>query len=111
MARHIGAWLVVLMIGAVPLASCGKEPIQPGKVTDEAQRAGRDAASFSAAGDDYFHDVDGGVLLTPDEIKGRNTWLVWTGGNDRFWDIITKYAFGSFDLLKIISSHPSLTAR
>jgi hypothetical protein len=108
MARHIGAWLVVLMIGAVPLASCGKEPIQPGKVTDEAQRAGRDAASFSAAGDDYFHDVDGGVLLTPDEIKGRNTWLVWTGGNDRFWDIITKYAFGSFDLLKIISSHPSL---
>ena len=30
--------------------------------------------------------MDGGVALTPDEIKGRNMWLVWTGGNDRFWD-------------------------
>ena len=27
--------------------------------------------------------------LTPDEIKGRNMWLVWTGGNDRFWDRMT----------------------
>ena len=26
------------------------------------------------------------VALTPDEVKGRNMWIVWTGGNDRFWD-------------------------
>ena len=24
-----------------------------------------------------------------DEIKGRNMWIVWTGGNDRFWDAMT----------------------
>ena len=23
----------------------------------------------------------------PEEIKGRNMWIVWTGGNDRFWDV------------------------
>ena len=36
-------------------------------------------------------------------------WLVWTGGNDRFWDQLTQYTFGAFDLLKIVTSHPSQT--
>ena len=53
---------------------------QPGEVQDEARRAGRPASSFPAADEDYFHDMDGGIALTADEIKGRNMWLVWTGG-------------------------------
>lgn len=81
---------------------------QPGHVLDEAQRAGRDAASFPQADEDYFHDMDGGLALTPDEVKGRNMWLVWTGGDDRLWDYMTRATFGGFDLLKIISSHPAL---
>jgi hypothetical protein len=52
--------------------------------------------------------MDGGLALTPEEIKGRNMWLVWTGGNDRFWNQMAHYTFGAFDLLKAISSHPSL---
>ena len=36
-------------------------------------------------------------------------WLVWTGGNDRFWDRMTKDSLGSLDLLKIVTSHPSQT--
>ena len=62
--------------------------------------AGRDVASLPAADEDYFHDMDGGVALTADEVKGRNMWLVWTGGNDRFWDVMTASTFGAFDLLK-----------
>ena len=31
---------------------------------------------------------DGPVALSPEEIQGRNTWLVWTAGNDRFWDVL-----------------------
>jgi hypothetical protein len=110
MARRIGLLFVVVIIAVVGFALVdwrGKSP-EPGTVTDEARHARRAADSFPASGDDYFHDVDGGITLTSDEIKGRNTWVVWTGGNDRFWDGITKNAFGSFDLLKIISSHPSL---
>ena len=61
----------------------------PARFSTRRVQAGRDAASFPAAGEDYFHDMDGGVALTPDEIKGRNIWLVWTGGNDRFWDKMT----------------------
>ena len=77
-------------------------------VIDEAKQAGRSAQSFPAADEDYFRAMDGGVPLTPDEVKGRNMWLVWTGGNDRLWDELTNLTFGSFDLLKILSSYPGL---
>ena len=94
-------------------AGCSKEA-QPGTVQDEAQRAGRSADSFKAADEDYFADMDGGfkragdpsVALKREEVEGRNTWIVWTGGNDRFWDYMANNTFGAFDLLKILSSNP-----
>ncbi len=79
---------------------------QPGQVQDEARLAGRDSSSLVAAEEDYFRYMDGGINLTPEEIKGRNTWLVWTAGNDRFWDRMANATFGTLDLLKIVSSHP-----
>ena len=96
-----------LLLTSLLLAACSKGP-QPGEVQDEAMRAGRTLASFPHADEDYFHDMDGGLALTPDEIRGRNMWIVWSGGNDRFWNGLSDYTFGAFDLLKIISSHPSL---
>src|SRR6266478_4350966 len=54
--------------------------------------------------------MDDGLALTREEIQGRNTWIVWTGGNDRFWNRISIDSFGAFDLLKIISSHEKLEA-
>ena len=39
---------------------------------------------------------------------GRNTWLVWTGGNDRLWDKLATVSVGNLDLLKTLSSHPGL---
>ena len=61
-----------------------------------------------AADEDYFHEMDGGLALTREEIQGRNMWLVWTGGNDRFWDGISATSFGTLDFLKTVSSHPSI---
>lgn len=86
------------------LASCTK-PGQSGHVLDEARQAGRDAASFHAADENYFHDMDGAIPLSPEQVKGRNTWIVWTGGNDRFWDKISVSSFGSVDFLKTLSSY------
>jgi cytochrome c2 len=80
---------------------------RPGQVLDEARVAGRDAASFPPADEDYFHDMDNAIALTPEEIKGRNMWLVWSGGDDRFWDGMTSSTFGGFDLLKIIAYDPT----
>src|SRR6266849_3120938 len=75
---------------------------KPGTVLDEAKQAQLEAKDFPAANEDYFHDMDGGITQNPPAgmdraaweaqrvswIKGRNTWIVWTGGNDRFWDKI-----------------------
>jgi hypothetical protein len=98
---------LVIIVGAA-ITLLGNAGPQPGTVQDEAMLAGRTASSFPAADEDYFHAMDGGVQLSADEIKGRNMWLVWTGGNDRFWDRLIKNGFGTFDLLKTISSAPGL---
>ncbi len=40
----------------------------------------------------------------PDEIKGRNTWNLWTGGNEQFWDMMARESYGLSDLLKMLDS-------
>src|SRR5437016_2842726 len=111
MRRRNAHWTMTLLLGSVLLGACGEpEQPQPGHVLDEARRAGRSPASLAAAYEDYFHDMDGGVALSPDEVKGRNTWIVWTGGNDRFWDKISQNSLGGLDFLKTLSSAPGLQA-
>jgi hypothetical protein len=70
---------------------------------DEARLSGR--VTFAAPDEDYFHDADGGLDLTLDEIQGRNTWMVWSAGNDRLWDWLARESAGAFDLLKIVGSY------
>lgn len=85
------------------------------------------AASWHMADDDYFRDMDRGETLNPAQLAkdldpyvpgitpeaalkaaviGRNNWIVWTAGNDRFWDVLSAKSFGNVDLLKTISSAP-----
>src|SRR5262249_14675492 len=59
---------------------------------------------FPPASVDYFAGMDGGIRLEPPEIRGRNTWLMWTAGNEAFWDYLAAHSFGTFDLLKILDS-------
>src|SRR3569833_1487563 len=99
--------LFVCPVFGLLLSACCRQP-EPGTVLDEARQAGRTASSFPQAPEDYFHDMDGGLDLTVEEIKGRNMWLVWTGGNDRLWYRMSQYTFGAFDLLKSISTHTRL---
>src|SRR5262245_37582237 len=97
----------------VMLSGCGVQP-KPGHVLDEAARAGVTPLRLHAATEDYFHDMDFNLVdgrrpvFTQDEIDGRNMWMVWTGGNDRLWDVLTVSSFGTFDLLKTMSSHPRI---
>jgi len=92
---------------AASLAGCANQG-KPGQVLDEAARAHRTPASFPAADEDYFHDMDGALPLSREEIEGRNMWIVWTGGNDLFWDGISATSIGNLDFLKTLSSHPSM---
>lgn len=51
------ALLIVVGIAVAAVVWLNKPHI--GKVKDEALAHGRDAASFPAADEDYFHDMDG----------------------------------------------------
>ncbi len=99
--------LLIPLVGA-GLAACGAGQPKPGTVLDEAMRAKRTAASFPAADEDYFHDMDGALPFTKEQVQGRNMWMVWTGGNDRLWDVLSGQSLGSLDFLKTLSSHPTL---
>ncbi|HEY4918781.1 MAG TPA: hypothetical protein VII40_01625 [Xanthobacteraceae bacterium] len=70
-------------------------------VSAQAQRRGVD---FPPAAVDYFPGMDGGVALGAAEVRGRDTWLMWTAGNQLFWDYLAGHSFGTFDLLKMIDS-------
>ncbi|MEO8673370.1 MAG: hypothetical protein ABI411_18805 [Tahibacter sp.] len=101
------ACLVTASVAAF-LVGCSDPPPVSGTVFDEAKQAGLTVQQLPAADEDYLHDMDGGVALTPEEIKGRNTWVIWSAGNDRFWDQISANSVGTLDFLKTLSSHPSL---
>ena len=78
---------------------------------DEAKEAGIEKSYFAQPEDevDAFHDMDGaalGVKYTQEEILGRNTWMAWSGGNEAFWDWLANNSYGTFDLLKTLSSYP-----
>ncbi|MCU1234597.1 MAG: hypothetical protein JWP63_2564 [Candidatus Solibacter sp.] len=75
----------------------------PGRVVDEARTVRR--ASLTPPDEDYYRQMDGGLDLALDEIQGRNTWMVWSAGNDRLWDWLARESGGTFDLLKIVSSY------
>lgn len=131
--RKLAMVMLVFLIGVglVLVWSCATvKKIESGHVRDEALVAGRDAASFPAADEDYFHDMDYGITESPEAVRvaldpyvpgisaqdaakravrGRNNWIVWTAGNDRFWDQLSrKFSLGTIDLLRTISTHPSL---
>lgn len=75
---------------------------------DEAYAAGLTKEHFAQPANeaDAFRGMDGGGPFTQEEILGRNTWMAWSGGDEAFWDWLSNNSFGTFDLLKTISSYP-----
>src|ERR1700744_239579 len=108
MRRNIWLLATLLLVAVVTFIILQPSGPKSGEVKDEAMLAGRDVSTFPAADEDYFAAMDNGAKLNPDQVKGRNMWLGWSGGNDRFWDELIKDSFGTFDLLKTISSAPGL---
>jgi mono/diheme cytochrome c family protein len=46
--------------------------------------------------------------LSPNEILGRNTWMIWCAGNEGFWDWLASDSLGFIDLLKLVDSRQRL---
>lgn len=59
---------------------------------------------------DLFHGMDGKIIdgkyteleLSEQEAVGRNAWMIWTGGNEAFWDWLARHGYGTIDLLKTL---------
>src|SRR5258708_4422513 len=118
-----GRWLGVsaALFCVRMFSACGGP--RPGSVVDEAMKAGLTAKDLPGSDDDYLRAMDRGLdqeavhkalpFLSKEAAwkaynRGRNNWVVWTAGNDTLWDFLANNSFGAFDLLKIVSSHPSI---
>ncbi|HZY52684.1 MAG TPA: hypothetical protein VFE73_05560 [Reyranella sp.] len=108
MRRNVSVLVILLLVGVVTFVMLRAGGPKSGEIKDEAMLANRSVSSFPAADEDYFAAMDNGAKLSAEQVKGRDMWLVWSGGNDRFWDNLIKDSFGTFDLLKTISSAPGL---
>jgi mono/diheme cytochrome c family protein len=59
---------------------------------------------------DPFPGMDGpNQQLTPQELRGRILWNLWSGDNAGFWNRIAQTGFGTSDLLKVIDSRRRAT--
>lgn len=65
---------------------------------------GKSTADFPEIAIDVFKEMDNGIKLTEDEAKGRNAWILWTAGNEQFWDRMARESYGLVDLLKTLDS-------
>ena len=81
------------------LAGCSRN-----ESVDEAKAARLTTADFPQITTNVFRELDGGIELSPDEIMGRNTWILWSAGDDRFWDRMARDSYGMIDLLKTLDS-------
>jgi hypothetical protein len=81
--------LILLVSGLVVLGLLSACSRPNTSVVDDG--GGRKPDDFPA---DVFKPLDGGIALSPDEIQGRNTWNLWTGGNEQFWDRMSRESFG-----------------
>jgi hypothetical protein len=100
------------------------------ELDDEARRRGRSGFDYLPRTiDNYFKGMDGIVMPPPgfayqllsdtsaaapalaltdpvdtqSEIFGRNTWVIWAGGNEGFWDWLST-TYGFIDLLKLVET-------
>jgi hypothetical protein len=125
------AFAILLLAGGAFFPGCHRQPYAPqAKVPDdEAKRLGLTAEAFRypiGPNENFLKGMD--VMVAPgapdqlmdlappparepkdpvttlNEILGRNTWMLWCGGNEGFWDWLAKRGFGFSDLLKVVDS-------
>ena len=93
--------LAVAAVFTVITFAVGCKQMEP-RLADNA--GGRHPEDFPELVTDVFQPMDGGNALTPTEIKGRNTWNLWCGGDEQFWERMSRESYGLIDLLKTIDS-------
>lgn len=110
----------LVILALLTFAACSRSQSD---IVDEAKAAGKTVGDFPASSTDYFKPMDRvaeapdprtptptpkliELSLSPEEIKGRNTWMLWCGGNEGFWDWLANNSYGFLDLLKLADFNP-----
>jgi len=84
------------------LADCSRQAAEV--IVDEAKAAGKTPGDFPQITADVFKPMDGGIQLSPEEIEGRNAWILWSAGNEHFWNGVAQDSYGLMDLLKMLDN-------
>ena len=92
-------WVAVVLVALGLYSGCSKKTVS---LVDDG--GGRTPGDFPELATDVFNPMDGGIALSSDEIKGRNTWNLWCGGDEQFWERMSRESYGLIDLLKTIDS-------
>jgi hypothetical protein len=105
--RHTNNYFRGMDAVAVPLA--GPSAITwPDQLLDKDVRPARRlmdiAGKARGSNGDY---VDSMALQS--EVFGRNTWMIWCGGNETFWDWLANNSLGFMDLIKLLDSRTRAT--
>lgn len=96
------------ILAAIIWTGCSK-PVDKGPwlVDDD---GGKKLDDFPELAADVFAKMDAPLKFDPSKpedlaaIKGRNTWNLWSGGNQTFWDRMARESYGLIDLLKTLDS-------
>lgn len=92
----------LLLVGlALAMVDCKSNPKRP---IDDAKAAGLSTADLVQVSADVFAAMDGGIKLRSEEVKGRNAWILWSAGNQVFWDRLAREGYGIVDLIKTLDS-------
>ena len=101
--KKVLLWVGALVVAGVIVAVWYLRPCVPA-IADDAKASGNTVVDFPQTASNAFDAMDGGIALTEEETKGRNTWLLWTAGDQTFWDLLAQQVYGLSDLLKAIDS-------
>ncbi len=101
--KRVLLWAGVLIVAGLAVAAWFIRPCLSPPI-DDAKAAGKTVADFPQTASHAFDGMDGGIALSEDQTEGRNTWLLWTAGDQTFWDRMAQQGYGLSDLLKTIDS-------
>jgi hypothetical protein len=108
------ALTLTLGLGYRIWGASGEGEKKPFTLKDEALTNHKTEADYPEEDNDIWKYMDGDtpdvpgvhkvLSLNSDEVKGRNTWLMWCGGNEAFWDWFANHSYGLCDFLKVLDS-------
>ena len=72
-----------------------------GGVPDQLLSTAQDAAETRVVAPNLQNE---GFSCPNSEVVGRNTWMIWCGGNEGFWDYLATDSLGFIDFVKLVDS-------